>query len=207
MPVLPSRRLDRGRRELLLRLARGTTAFGVGAAVAPAVARAQVDEAAKQRDIGSLLSQVWMEDVAVALYRVAAQDLLSPELAPVAEMFGEHHTRHAEQAKEELRSLGASVPIYALQPADKVPPLEGDEQVLRYALSLETMAVDAYTGLAALLSTRELRAHAAQVLGGEVGHVITLRAALWDADYVRAADFAFTTELSPYVGGAPWDEE
>ncbi len=196
------RALDPARRRVLLDLAMGTTAFGAGtlAGASPAVAQVAGARAqAEASDINSLLSEIWMEQVAVGLYG-AAGTLLSPELRPVAALFASHHEKHLQQGLEALERLGGQAPAESLSPdGTKLPELNDDLDVLRYALSVETMAVDAYVGLVGQLSQRWLRVHAAQILGGELAHVIALRAVVWDLGPVEASDFAFTTDLSPYL--------
>ena len=133
--------------------------------------------------------------------------LLSEELRPVAQLFRSHHEKHLEQSKAALSSIGASVSDEPLEAVTgKIPALEGDAEALTYALRLETMAVQSYVGMVALLNNPDLRAHAAQTLGGEVAHVVALRAAVGDISIIEAADFAFTTDLNPYLGDDPYEE-
>ncbi len=195
------RALDPGRRKLLLDLAMGTTAFGAGTLIGahPAVAQvAASQESFDPNDFKAVESEIWIEQVALGLYEHAEGELTDP-LKPLARLFRHHHELHLEQAVEALKALGGTVD-YTIAPVfEKIPEFHDDEDVLRYALTVETMAVDAYVGLVGQLSVRWLRVHAAQILGGELAHVIALRAVLGNLNPAQASDIAFTTDLSPYL--------
>lgn len=197
------RSLDRGRRRALLDLAMGTTAFGVGAVAGmhPAIAQvaAAQDAAAAKNDLNAVQSEIWMEQVAIALYALA-EGLLSPELKPVAALFGGHHAVHLEHASAAFEQLGGDPDDAALTPdLSKLPEFPDDASFLRYALRVETMAVDAYVGLVGQLSSRTLRVQAAQILGGELAHVIALRVASEGMSFGEATDIVFTTDFNPYL--------
>lgn len=201
--IKKDRALDPARRKTLLDIALGTTAFGAGSLVGvhPAVAQvADARAASDDRDFKAVESEIWMEQVALGLYD-AAEAMLSAELKPVAALFRSHHEKHLNHAVESIAQMGGVVD-YSLAPvAEKIPEFESDDDILRYALKVETMAVDAYVGLVGQLSARWLRVGAAQILGGELAHVIALRAVVWEIGPVEASDFAFTTDLSPYQTG------
>lgn len=202
--ILRDRTLDPGRRRVLRDLALGT--FGLGALHGAARAQASgpcgplVDF-----DRQLLWSEVRMERVAVVMY-----DALSPYLSePVrwaGELFRDHHAQHLAEASALLQAAGEALPP-EVEP--ELPAVElTDTGILTVALSVETQAVSTYVGLVSQLADERLRVSAADIMGCEVGHVVTLRAALAGppepatlAALQSGAAFAFLRELDSSRGG------
>ncbi len=107
---------------------------------------------------------------------------------------------HLEHALSSFEQIGGDRYAMPLPPdTAKLPDFPDDASFLRFALSVETMAVDAYVGLVGQLSQRKLRVQAAQILGGEMAHVIALRAVVLGKSTIEASDINFTTDLNPYL--------
>lgn len=195
-------KLSVSRRQLLTRLAMGTSAFtfiGCGdtarAQLPPANCNAPTDDI--ENDVNALEAEVFMEWGAVAAY-TGALEILSPEARPFAEIFRGHHQQHVELAIAELKALGREIPERAA--LGSPPELTNDLEVLRYALTLEQQACNAYLGLIERLGASNLRYNAGNVLGCEFAHVIAIRAVLAGLDVGlvgEAADLAFITDNNP----------
>ena len=174
-PVLPARRAFLGSSTLVLS----------GAAVALLAGRdalARTGGKATEADVRILNSALASEQEAIAAYQVGAQSgLLQKPALDLAVTFQGHHGEHAAALTRTIASLGGK-PVEPkakyVFPTDK---LKSQDDVLRFAASLEKGAVAAYLGAVPAFGDRELARVAASVLGDEAMHWAVLRQAIGEA--------------------------
>ncbi|CAG9180908.1 hypothetical protein LMG23994_04523 [Cupriavidus pinatubonensis] len=113
---------------------------------------------------------------AIAAYQVGAQSgLLKKPILDVAVTFQGHHKEHASVLSQTITKLGGK-PVSAKDkyrfPTDT---LKTQNDVLRFAASLEKGAVSAYLGAVPIFHDRDLAKAAASILGDEAMHWAVLR--------------------------------
>ena len=162
---------------------RGLTAAGavLGAALVPALLSArQAFAAGGQDDAGILASAIRLENTAVAAYAAAVNSgVLTPQFRRTAALFGRQEAEHAAALTAALASLGGTPP--AGTDAKLLAPLKSarsQQQVVRFAIELETMAVAAYYDAAKKLRQAHLLQTSAQIMSNEGQHLVVLRQAL-----------------------------
>lgn len=203
--------MDPHRRRLLRDLALGTTAFGLFGCVetskglpdagGPTDAGGDAGGALYPEDAAVHVTEYAMEDAAIYAYEAAAPLLVDDAVLQAALMFRDHHRAHQDAAAEALVRLG--VPLPELPETYELPALADQTAVLRYALTLEIQAVNAYLGVISQLRDPERRRVSASILASETAHVVVLRTVL---GHPSPAGFAFATEVlapakDPALGG------
>jgi len=156
-----------------------------GAAVALLVgneALAKTGGKATADDVRILNTALGAELEAIAAYQVGAESgLLQKPVLDLAVTFQGHHKEHAATLSKTITTLGGK-PVAAKEkytfPTDK---LKSQEDVLRFAASLEKGAVSAYLGAIPVFGNRDLAKAAASILGDEAMHWAILRNAVGEA--------------------------
>ena len=153
-----------------------------GAAVALLAGRdalaAEGDESTAS-DARILNTALGAELEAIAAYQVGAESgLLKKPVLDLAATFQGHHKEHADLLAKTIAKLGGK-PVSAKDkynfPTDT---LKTQNDVLRFAATLEKGAVSAYLGAVPVFSNRDLAKAAASILGDEAMHWAILRNAL-----------------------------
>ena len=153
-----------------------------GAAVALLAGRdalaAEGDESTAS-DARILNTALGAELEAIAAYQVGAESgLLKKPVLDLAVTFQGHHKEHADLLAKTIAKLGGK-PVSAKDkytfPTDT---LKTQNDVLRFAATLEKGAVSAYLGAVPVFSNRDLAKAAASILGDEAMHWAILRNAL-----------------------------
>jgi rubrerythrin len=152
-----------------------------GAAVAllagrDALAKGSVATEADARILNTALGA---ELEAIAAYQVGAESgLLQKPALELAVAFQDHHKQHADLLARTVTRLGGRPVAAKAKYAFPVEALKHQNDVLRFAASLERGAVSAYLGAVPLFDNRELSKAAASILGDEAMHWAVLRHAL-----------------------------
>jgi bacterioferritin (cytochrome b1) len=155
-----------------------------GAAVALLAGRdalaAVSDKAANPaNDVAILNSALAAELEAIAAYGVGAgSGLLKGAVLTLATTFQGHHKQHADVLAGTVTKLGGTAAVAKAQYSFPVETLKTQNDVLRFAASLEKGAVSAYLGAVPLFKDRELAKAAASILGDEAMHWAVLRQAI-----------------------------
>lgn len=172
-------------------LRRGVVLGGgvVAAAGVPALLKARNAFAQAEGDAAILESAVALEQTAVVAYETAAKSgLLDPPLEKVAKRFQRQEQEHADGLTTALEGLGGEV-----RPKPKPEEIEGlgdvksQQDVLRFAIELENMAVAAYYDAQAKLEDPKLLETTAQIMGNEGQHLVVLRKAAGEKELVPEA--------------------
>lgn len=130
-------------------------------------------------DVAILNSALAAELEAVAAYGVgAASGLLKGPVLALAGTFRGHHQQHADVLAGTVRRLGGKPAGPKAHYSFPVETLKTQNDVLRFAASLEKGAVSAYLGAVPLFKDRELSKAAASILGDEAMHWAVLRQAV-----------------------------
>lgn len=177
-------RSPRSRRDLF-RLA-GLTAAG-GTAVAFAACgdddEDEEGEGAKrpagEGDVRILNSALDLENTAIAAYTAGAA-LLKGEVLKVGKTFLGQEKEHAAGLSQAIKDLGGTPnkAKTAEEYAQGFPSLKSQNDVLKFAVDLENMAVAAYVGAIPKLSDPRLRQTAAAINTNEAEHISVLLGAL-----------------------------
>ena len=135
--------------------------------------------ATMENDVTILNTALGAELEAIAAYQLGAESgLLQPAVLDLAVQFQGHHKEHADLLAATVQQLGGT-PATAKSsydfPSDR---LTSQEDVLRFAASLEKGAVSAYLGAVPLFGDAQLAKAAASILGDEAMHWAVLRQAL-----------------------------
>jgi rubrerythrin len=118
---------------------------------------------------------------AIAAYGVGAgSGLLKGDVLKLAQTFRGHHQQHADVLRGAVTRLGGK-PVAAREKYDfPVETLKSQNDVLRFAATLESGAVSAYLAAVPRFGDRELAKAAASILGDEAMHWAVLRQAVGD---------------------------
>lgn len=140
---------------------------------------AQKGNAAQNSDIAILNTALGAELEAIAAYQLGADSgLLAKPVRDLAVTFQGHHKAHADLLAQTVGKLGGK----AVAAKDKyqfpTEKLKSQNDVLRFAATLEQGAVSAYLGAVPLFGNRDLAKAAASILGDEAMHLAVLRNAL-----------------------------
>lgn len=134
-------------------------------------------------DINILNEALKLEHFAIAAYEIAAgTGLLSEDTVKTAKVFQSHHGHHAAKLKETIEKLGGEA-AKALSKEEyikqlPVEKLTNQEEIVRYALTLEKKATIAFLGAVPELEDRKISQAAASISGDEAMHWAILRQAL-----------------------------
>ncbi len=128
-------------------------------------------------DVQTLQFAYTLELIAVDAYTVAAgSGLLSADVVAVGKKFAGQHQEHANALKAAIEGSKGTVPT---KPAKiNYPAFKTQEDILNFALALESAAVGAYYGASAGFTNRDLASAAASIVGVEATHVAILSSAL-----------------------------
>ena len=134
-------------------------------------------------DINILNRSLYGEYFGIAAYQVAIESgLLEDGVRQVARQFQRDHEQHADSLIEKIQECGG-VPdgrkTWEEMAAEFPPPaLENQEDILRYAASLESSGASAEVMAVSRLNSPELRKLVASIAGVEAMHWAVLRNAL-----------------------------
>ena len=168
----PARRAFLGNSGLLLT---GTAV----ALLAGKEALAKTGGAATENDVRILNTALGAELEAIAAYQVGAESgLLQKPVLDLAVTFQGHHKEHADVLAKTIAKLGGKPVAAKAKYTFPVEKLKSQEDVLRFAASLEKGAVSAYLGAVPLFGNRDLAKAAASILGDEAMHWAVLRNAV-----------------------------
>ena len=126
-------------------------------------------------DVEILNAALDLELMAVAAYRAGAR-LLEGDARDVGRTFLEHEREHAEALSRAILDLGGRP--HRARPRYDIPELRSQEDVLRFAVDVENVAIAAYIDALPKLSRGELRGTAAAIVTNEAEHVAVLLGAL-----------------------------
>jgi rubrerythrin len=153
-----------------------------GAAVAllagkPALA-AKAD-GATANDVQILNTALGAELEAIAAYQLGAESkLLQKPVLDLAVTFQGHHKAHADLLSKTVAQLGGKPVATKAKYTFPTETLKTQNDVLRFAATLEKGAVSAYLGAVPVFGNRDLAKAAASILGDEAMHWAILRNAL-----------------------------
>jgi rubrerythrin len=116
---------------------------------------------------------------AVAAYQLGAESgLLQKPVLDLAVTFQGHHKEHADLLSKTIVKLGGKPGAAKARYAFPGETLKTQNDVLRFAATLEKGAVSAYLGAVPVFANRDLAKAAASILGDEAMHWAILRNAL-----------------------------
>ena len=116
---------------------------------------------------------------AIAAYQVGAESgLLQKPVLALAVTFQGHHKEHADLLAKTVAKLGGKPVLAKTKYTFPVETLKNQNDVLRFAATLEKGAVSAYLGAVPVFGNRDLAKAAASILGDEAMHWAILRNAL-----------------------------
>jgi rubrerythrin len=138
-------------------------------------------------DVTILNTAIGLEQQAQWTYGAAAKtNLLKPEVVTVATKIAGQHKEHETALSAAVRQLGGTPPT--AKDTYPLPELKSQEDILKYALSLETAAANAYFDAFTKLSSNALKLAGISIMNDESQHVVVLRSAL-GLDPVQGAFF------------------
>ena len=144
-------------------------------------ALAKTGGAATENDVRILNTALGAELEAIAAYQVGAESgLLQKPVLDLAVTFQGHHKEHADVLARTIAKLGGKPVVAKVKYTFPVEKLKSQEDVLRFAATLEKGAVSAYLGAVPLFGNRDLAKAAASILGDEAMHWAVLRNAVGD---------------------------
>ncbi|HEX6635664.1 MAG TPA: ferritin-like domain-containing protein [Usitatibacter sp.] len=172
-PVLPASR--RG----FLKSSSGLLLSGAAVALLSGREALAKGKAGHEGDVKILNTALGAELEAVAAYQVGAESgLLQKPVLDLALVFQGHHRAHSDVLRSTIEKLGGK-PVAAKEkytfPVEK---LKTQDDVLRFAATLEKGAVSAYLGAVPMFRDRDLSKAAASILGDEAMHWAVLRNAV-----------------------------
>ena len=136
-------------------------------------------ELPSESDVRILNTALASELEAIAAYQAGAESgLLQKPLLDLAVTFQGHHKAHAHVLAGTVEKLGGKPVIAKARYAFPLEALKTQNDVLRFAATLEKGAVSAYLGAVPLFANRDLSKAAASILGDEAMHWAVLRQAL-----------------------------
>ena len=119
---------------------------------------------------------------AIAAYQVGAESgLLQKPVLDLAVTFQGHHKEHADVLAKTIAKLGGKPVAAKSKYTFPTENLKTQNDVLRFAATLEKGAVSAYLGAVPVFGDRELARAAASILGDEAMHWAILRNALGES--------------------------
>lgn len=186
---------DTGRRRFLTTAAVGGAGLAAGSAFLP-VGRLLPSAFARQAltDVDIAVFAESVELAAVEAYKAGAP-LLSKEVLPVAQLFLGHHQEHAGAFGALAGSKATGKPNAALIEA-LTPTLQGlktQEDVLKFARSVEDQAVATYAFALTALTSADAATGTATILPVEAAHSVALGLALGESPADQFPTGAFET--------------
>ena len=170
--ILQARRAFIGKSGLLLS----------GSAVALLAGRdalAAKSDKSTESDVRVLNSALGAELEAIAAYQVGAESgLLKKPVLDLAVTFQGHHKEHADLLAKTIAKLGGKAVSAKAKYVFPTETLKTQNDVLRFAATLEKGAVSAYLGAVPVFGNRDLAKAAASILGDEAMHWAILRNAV-----------------------------
>jgi rubrerythrin len=156
-----------------------------GAAVALLAGRdvlATTTTSSAESDTRILNTALGAELEAIAAYQVGAESgLLQKPVLDLAVTFQGHHKEHAEVLAKTIGRLGGKPVTAKSRYTFPTETLKTQNDVLRFAATLEKGAVSAYLGAVPVFGDRDLAKAAASILGDEAMHWAVLRNALGES--------------------------
>ena len=153
-----------------------------GAAVALLAGKdalAATGDTSTESDVRILNTALGAELEAIAAYQVGAESgLLQKPVLSLAVTFQGHHKEHADVLSKTIAKLGGKVVAAKAKYTFPTETLKTQNDVLRFAATLEKGAVSAYLGAVPVFGNRDLAKAAASILGDEAMHWAILRNAL-----------------------------
>jgi len=153
-----------------------------GAAVALLAGRdvlAITTASSAESDTRILNTALGAELEAIAAYQVGAESgLLQKPVLDLAVTFQGHHKDHADVLAKTIAKLGGKPVAAKSKYTFPTETLKTQNDVLRFAATLEKGAVSAYLGAVPVFGDRDLAKAAASILGDEAMHWAILRNAL-----------------------------
>ena len=135
-----------------------------------------------ESDIRILNSALGAELEAIAAYQVGAESgLLQKPVLDLAVSFQSHHKEHADVLAKTIAKLGGKPVIAKSKYTFPTDTLKTQNDVLRFAATLEKGAVSAYLGAVPVFGNRDLAKAAASILGDEAMHWAILRNAVGES--------------------------
>ena len=170
--ILSARRAFLGRSGVLLS----------GAAVALLAGRdalATTNASSAESDTRILNTALGAELEAIDAYQVGAESgLLQKPVLELAVTFQGHHKEHADVLAKTITKLGGKPVAAKSKYTFPMETLKTQNDVLKFAATLEKGAVSAYLGAVPVFGNRDLAKAAASILGDEAMHWAILRNAL-----------------------------
>src|SRR6185369_8604379 len=135
-----------------------------------------------ESDVRVLNTALGAELEAIAAYQLGAESgLLQKPVLDLAVTFQGHHKEHADLLAKTIQKLGGKPVSAKAKYAFPTETLKTQNDVLRFAATLEKGAVSAYLGAVPVFGNRDLAKAAASILGDEAMHWAILRNALGEA--------------------------
>ena len=134
-----------------------------------------------QNDLDLLNRSLAGEHFGIAAYQAALDSgLLEDGVAGVAKQFQSDHKGHGEKLRGLIESMGGTPvePMSAEDYAKDYPPLASQEDILRYAVTLEKSAASGHLSTVANFKDPKLSEIAASISGDEAMHWSVLLGAL-----------------------------
>jgi rubrerythrin len=150
-----------------------------------------------ERDIRILNQALDLEFTAVAAYTAGAK-LLKGDALAAGRQFLAQEQEHAAALKAAVKDLGGvpKKPRRDEEYAELFPTLGSQKDVLRFAVDLENMAVEAYLDAIPRLSSAELRQTGAAIVSNEAEHISVLLGALNPGQPLEQVPQAFVTGVA-----------
>jgi len=135
-----------------------------------------------ESDVRILNTALSAELEAIAAYQVGAESgLLQQPGLDLAVTFQGHHKEHADLLAKTVARLGGKPVSAKAKYTFPTETLKTQNDVLRFAATLEKGAVSAYLGAVPVFGNRDLAKAAASILGDEAMHWAILRNAVGEA--------------------------
>ncbi len=156
--------------------------LGAGSAIAlvglPLVADfAEAAEGADEADIAILNTAISLERAAIKAYQDAlATGLLTPAVAALTARFSADHGAHRDALASAVTAGGGKATEAVLWLT--YPPLNSQNDIVKFAMSVERRIASTYLPVIANLKDRRLAAFAGSILGVETTHVSVLASTL-----------------------------
>ncbi len=128
-------------------------------------------------DVDLLNAAIALEQQAIWTYGAAAKtNLLTPDVLAVALKIVGQHQDHEKAWTTEVTKLSGTPP--KAKDSYDLPPLKTQEDILKYALSLEILAANTYFDVLQKLTSKTLKSISASIMNDETTHVVVLSSAL-----------------------------
>lgn len=152
----------------------------VAAASVPTLLKVGRAFAQTDGDAQILAGAIGLEQTAVFVYGAArANGKLGPAAKAVASRLGDQEQEHADALSRALEDLGGTPPgPPAAADVEGLAAARSQEDILRFAVELENMAVMAYVDAHMKLQSPELLKTGTQIMANEGQHLVLLRQAL-----------------------------